>query len=259
MVATNCHRVGRHREEEVEARDHVDAGGDHRRRVDQRADGSRARHRIGEPYVERNLRRFAGRAEEEKQRDEADQRESEVSGVAREQRRVLRDLARDERRMPDRIEAPEQRVESDDERPVADAIDDECLVAGGGVRKNLVPEADQRERAEPDALPSDEHQQQVVAEHQDEHREGEQVEPSEEAPVRLVVVHVAGRVDVDEAADAGDDQRHDHRERVEPERDIDVDAADVEPWPHAIEHEAAQVRKREHPHEAPSPRGGTRR
>ena len=57
---------------------------------------------------------------------------------------------------------------------------------------SLVPEADQRVRAEADAFPADEHQQQVVAQHQRQHREREQVQVGEEAPVRRLLVHVAG-------------------------------------------------------------------
>ncbi len=149
--------------------------------------------------------------------------------------------------MPERIQAGEQTVERDHERQVADAVHDERLVAGGRVRLHLVPEADQRERAQPDAFPADEHQPHVVAQHQHQHREGEQVEPSEEAPVAVVVVHVAGRVDVDQAADAGDYQRHDHRQRIEPERDVEIQSADVEPLPQVVEHEAVFRRQPEHP------------
>ncbi len=45
----------------------------------------------------------------------------------------------------------------------------------------VVPEADQQVGAEPDALPADEQQRQDVAEHQDQHREHEQVQVGEEA------------------------------------------------------------------------------
>ena len=59
---------GRHRgviadEQRAAAGDHVDAGGHHRGGVDQGADGRRAFHRIGKPDVQRELCRFAERAE----------------------------------------------------------------------------------------------------------------------------------------------------------------------------------------------------
>ena len=54
-----------------QARDQVDAGGHHRRRVDQRRDRRRAGHRVGQPDVERDLRRLAGGADEQQDADEA--------------------------------------------------------------------------------------------------------------------------------------------------------------------------------------------
>ena len=54
---------------EVRARDHVDAGRDHRRGVDEGGDGRRAFHRVRQPDVQRELRALAGRAEQEQQAD----------------------------------------------------------------------------------------------------------------------------------------------------------------------------------------------
>jgi hypothetical protein len=61
------HRARGQHVEKIEPRDHIDAGGHHGGGMDQRADGSRTNHRVGQPYVERNLRRLAGRAEEQQQ------------------------------------------------------------------------------------------------------------------------------------------------------------------------------------------------
>ena len=55
---------GRQLEERVHAGDQVDAGGDHRRGVDQRGDGRGALHRVGEPGVERELRRLGEGADQ---------------------------------------------------------------------------------------------------------------------------------------------------------------------------------------------------
>ena len=52
---------------------------------------------------------------------------------------------------------------------------------GGGVL--LEPEADQQVRGEADALPADEHEQEVVGQHQHQHEEHEEVQVGEEAPV----------------------------------------------------------------------------
>ena len=93
----------------------------------------------------------------------------------------------------------------------------------------LVPVADQQVRAEADALPAHEHHQEVVAQDEHEHEEAEQVQVAEEsrhAAARLVG-HVGRRVDVDQRADAGDDEEHHPGERIEPEPPRHLERADA--------------------------------
>ncbi len=67
----NDHHGGRtEAEEDVAARNDVDARGDHRCGVDQGRHRGRSGHRIGQPDIEWNLRRLADRTDEEKQRDD---------------------------------------------------------------------------------------------------------------------------------------------------------------------------------------------
>ena len=79
--------------------------------------------------------------------------------------------------------------------------------------------------AQADALPAEEGQQEARAEHEHEHRGREQVHVREEAAEALVAVHVADRVQVDQRADAGDEQDHRRRERVGEEAEVDAEAA----------------------------------
>src|SRR5439155_1507949 len=65
--------------------------------------------------------------------------------------------------------------------------------------------------------------------------EGEEVEIGEEAPVARVLVHVAGGIDVDEAADSRDHEDHHRRQRVDREGEVDVEVADVDPRQHGGE------------------------
>ena len=213
----DLHRHRRVREEDGVAADHVDAGGDHRRRVDQRGDGRRAFHGVGQPDVERDLRALAARADEQQQRDE--RQRAELRRLDRERRGGVRHLAE--------IERPEREVDQEDaeqEAPVADPVGDERLLARVRRALLLVPVADEQVRAEADALPADEHDQVVAAQHQREHEEAEQVQVREvarHAAARLVV-HVGGRVDVDQEPDPRDDQDHHRRQRIEAERPRDV-------------------------------------
>ena len=89
-----------------------------------------------------------------------------------------------------------------------------------------VPERDQQVRRETDALPAEVEHHVVVAEHQQQHRRDEEVEVAEEPPAARVVRHVADRVQVDQGADAGDQQDEDRRQRVEQQPEVDLQLAD---------------------------------
>ena len=200
-AATTCEALGRMHVEPRHPRHQVHAGGDHRGRVDQRGDRRRAGHRVGQPHVQRDLRRLAGGADEQQHADQAggDRRRGAPPAKAA----LMRSMssvpsAKYSRNMPSRKPASPMRLVMNAFLPAA------------GLLRVLEPEADQQVRGQADALPADEQHQQRAAEHQQQHEEQEQVQVGEEARVALVVVHVAGRVDVDQRADAGDDQRH-HR------------------------------------------------
>ncbi len=115
---------------------------------------------------------------------------------------------------------------------VADPVDDERLLWPQPPPRVLVlPEPDEQVRRQAHALPAHVEDQVVVGQHQEQHRRDEQVEVAEEPLPVLVVLHVADRVDVDERADAGDEQDERHRELVEQQPDRDVVAAHREAVP----------------------------
>ncbi len=103
--------------------------------------------------------------------------------------------------------------DGDQHAKVADAVDQKGLLAriripAIEIVPAVKPEADEQVRGQPHAFPAHEHAQEVVAEHQQEHGEDEEVQEDEEALEALVVVHVAHGVDVDQAAHAGHHQGH---------------------------------------------------
>jgi hypothetical protein len=93
----------------------------------------------------------------------------------------------------------------------------------------LIPEPDQGVRAQSDAFPTDEQQQEIVGQHQGEHRGGEKVEECKKPPVRFVLMHVANRIHMNQPTDAGDNQDHDGGERVDPEGDVYLQGTNVNP------------------------------
>ena len=93
----------------------------------------------------------------------------------------------------------EDQENAEREAEIADAVDDEGLDRGGVGRGLFVPEADQQIGREADAFPAEEHLHEIVGRHQHQHGEGEQRQIGEEArPVRILV-HVADRIEMDEA------------------------------------------------------------
>ena len=106
------------------------------------------------------------------------------------------------------------------------------------------PERDEEVGAGAHALPAEEGDEHVAAQHQHQHREHEQVQVDEELREPRVAVHVADRVQVDQRADAGDEQRHRDRQRVGEEPDVHLEAADVEPVEEVVDVARGRARPR---------------
>ena len=179
--------------------------------------GRRAGHGVGQPDVQRQLGRLADRAEEEQQRDRRGGARSDARG------------GRADVEVVDRSDGHEHQERAEHEPDVADAVGDERLLARRGVRGVGVPERDEQVGARPHALPAEEGQHQVVAEHQQQHRGDEQVEVHEELGELRVPLHVADRVEVDQRADPGDEQAHQDRQRIGQEADVHLEAARGDP------------------------------
>ena len=209
----------------MRAGDEIHAGGHHRGGMDQGGHRRGTGHRVRQPGLERHLRGLADGAAEQQQRNDRHRRRAvrpQLAGAGHGGLHL------------DRAHLAEQEEQAEQHGGVADAGHHERLARGVAVLRLLVEEADQQVAAEPDALPAEEQHQQVVAEHQHEHREHEQVHVGEEPAVALFVPHVAGRVEVDEEADAGDDAGHHEGQAVEVEPDARREAADLHPRPQEV-------------------------
>ena len=120
--ADDCHDE-HHRlrvlEDDVRARQHVEAGGDHRRRVDERRDRGRAGHRVGQPDVQGYLGGLAASADEEAERDPGHDAPlpDQLKGIGA---RLLHD-----RGVLRRAEGGDDAEDGEREAEVADAVRDE--------------------------------------------------------------------------------------------------------------------------------------
>ena len=147
-------------EDEKHAAQHVNARGHHRRRVDQRAHGRRAFHRIGQPDVQRELRALAHRAAENQQA-RARRARAERGGIF--EQLILQHVEIQRAEQRPHGENPEEKTE------VAEAIRDEGFFARVRRRGFFVPETDEQIARDADEFPEDEHLEQVVREDNSQH------------------------------------------------------------------------------------------
>ena len=123
----------------------------------------------------------------------------------------------------------DQKEQRDEKSKVANAIDDECLFAGGGSGILSKPEPDQQIRSQAHALPADEHQQIIAGQNQSQHEEHKQIQIAEEAVEPALLPHVADRINVDKKANAADHQQHNDGEMIEIKRKVCLKAAYANP------------------------------
>src|SRR6478735_5424886 len=129
----------------------------------------------------------------------------------------------------DATERPEDEHDSQRESEIANAVDDECLFTGISGALLAEVETDKQIGTEPHAFPTHKHQEEIVGENQQQHREHEEIEVGEEAVVALFMRHVASGVYVDEETDARDDKNHHGRQLVEHEAKICDEDACLDP------------------------------
>ena len=129
---------------------------------------------------------------------------------------------------------PKDQHDAENESPVADAVGNEGFLRRRRGFTLVDVETDQQIRAQPDAFPADKHQQEVVREHQRQHREHEQVQIGEETIVAAVTVHVAGGENVNQETDEGDEERVDSAQPIHRQTEVCPEVADVNPGPQMI-------------------------
>ncbi len=211
--------------------DHEDAGGNHGRGMDQRGNRGRAFHRVGQPDMQRHLRRLAHGADEQADAGKRHQRHGGPFAIGKQRdsrvgevRRLLEDAC-----VVQRAEVGENQANAEDEPEVADPVDQEGLHVGEDGRRAGVPEADQQVGDETDRLPAEEELHEIVGHHQHQHGEGKQRDVTEEAVVAGIFLHVADRVDVHHQRDESDNQHHGGRQRVDQEAHFELVVAAGQP------------------------------
>ncbi len=165
--------------------------------MDQGADRCGAGHGVGQPDVQRDLGALAGGGQQEQQADDGRHARSQVARAGED---VL---------VGERAQGGPQGDHGQNHAEVAHPVDQKGLLArvrvvAVGVIPPVEPEANEQVRCQAHAFPAHEHAQEVIAEHQDEHGEDEEIQVNEEALVALILVHVLGGIDVDQRTHARD-------------------------------------------------------
>ena len=88
---------------------------------------------------------------------------------------------------------------------------------------------DEQITGDADQFPKDEQHQKVVRQHDAEHRESEQAQSRKIAGEPAVIAHVTPGVNVDRAADASDDEQHQQAEGIEPQAEVHLQFANLQP------------------------------
>ncbi len=173
------------------------------------ADRRRRGHGVGQPEMERELRRFCKRTQQEQPQDPQIPR-VRPHQIARAQH-VIQLIA------ADRLSQQHHRRQQRDTPRRGDHQRGPRPVAGAGV---LVPVADQQERKQAGQFPEHHHQDDVAGDQHPHHRPGKGQQKPVEPRHRIRGRQIIARIDHHQQPDPVDQQQHQPGKPVQPQRDV---------------------------------------
>ena len=180
--------------------------------MDQRADRCRAFHGVGQPHVERELRRLAHGSQQQQDGRGGGDAAAQLAGVGGGEGIGHAEAAHIDPQEQDAHQQPD----------VADAGHHESLLRGLSGAGVFEPEPDQQVGAQAHQLPRDVQQQEVVSQRQGQHRRHEQGLPGKVPAEARIALHVLQRIQLDAQGDEGDQTQEHHRQRVDDDAPTEV-------------------------------------
>src|SRR5680860_421380 len=173
--------------------------------------------------MQRHLRGFTHRADEQKNTNDRHQRpfgaRQHGNGLACDGRRL-----REYRGVIQAAGGGHDRRDAQYKAEVADPVNQKRLQVRADRALARVPETDQQVRHQPHRFPAEKQLQKIVAHHQHQHGEGKERDVAEKALITGIVVHVADGVHMHHQRHEGDDRHHQHGQIVDEKADLETDA-----------------------------------
>ena len=194
----------------VHPRQQIDAPLHHGRAVQIGRNGGRRGHRVGQPEMERHLRRFGEGARQEQQQDR------QIPGMLAQHVALAEDI--------DQLEAARDRAQDDHPRQqdqTARPRHQQRLQRRAAGLGAVGVEADQQVGRDRRHLPEHEERDQVARQHKAQHADHEQHQIGDEARIIGVLAKIARRIQRDRRADPGDQQREGQAQPVQQHRKPD--------------------------------------
>jgi len=142
---------------------------------------------------------------------------------------------------------PEEQQNSQEKKNVANPVDDKGFAGRYGICVVLIPKAYEEIRAEPHSLPTDVQEDEVIGHDQQQHEKDKKIEIGEIAGHALVVAHVSEGIDVNQKADARDDEEHDRRQDIDSKGKFQPQRIGFDPEENAILQRSTRWKKPDRP------------
>ena len=227
------------------ARHHKQACRYHGSRVNQSRNRCRAFHRIGQPHMQRKLRRLTHCADKQQQTGYRHQRPLHAREKLDGGMLHIGQIGKHIRIAQAAAEISQHQADAEQKAEIADTVNQKGFQVGKNGTLAFEVKTDQEVRHQAHGFPTEEKLHEIVAHHQHQHRKGKQRNITEKALIAgFFIVHIADGVNVHHQRHAGHHHHHHGSQAVDQKADGKIQAAHGQPGIHIfIKFAAAAIDK----------------